>query len=76
MGWSMTEQHFDKKLLTLLFLVTLGCLMAAFFLDGSAALITTLTGVLTTFVGGIITLTSGRSSSQRSGDRTDVPNPS
>ena len=72
----MTEQHFDKKLLTLLFLVTLGCLMAAFFWDAPAMLITVLTGALTTILGGIITLTSGRSSSQRSGDRTDVPNPS
>lgn len=64
----MSEQHFDKKLLTFLFLVTLACLMAAVFLDAKEFLITTLTGILSTFVGGIIMLIRGRDT-QRAGDK-------
>lgn len=67
-----TDPHFDKKLLALLFLVVMFCIMAIslYPIAGQTAqitLVTTLQGALAALMGGIITLTSGRST-QRTTD--------
>lgn len=69
------DPHFDKKLLALLFLVVMFCIMAIslYPLAGQTAqitLVTTLQGALAALMGGIITLTSGRST-QRTSDTKD-----
>lgn len=66
------DPQFDKKLLSLLFAVTLLCLIgiSVFPVPNQTAqitLVTTLSGTLSGLMGGIITLTSGRSS-QRTTD--------
>ncbi len=74
------DTHFDKKLLALLFLVVLLCIMLTFTLRNNQldvryvdTLITVLTGALTTILGGIVTLTSGRASLQRGTDHSPKP---
>ena len=67
-----SDPHFDKKLLALLFLVDLLVLVfvSIYPVEDRTAqitLVTTLTGTLSAIMGGIITLTSGRST-QRTTD--------
>lgn len=69
------DPNYDKKLLAAIFLVVMACLMGISLSPMSdqlsqATLVTVLTGALTTLLGGIITLTSGRST-QRASDPKD-----
>lgn len=78
----MTEEkqpdiHFDKKMLTLIFFVVLLCLMVTSLYPVKDAIaqnsiVTVLTGALTTILGGIITLTSGRTSQRAVDTQTSV----
>lgn len=74
-----SDHNFDKKLLAAIFLVVMACLMAISLSPVSdqlsqATLVTVLTGALTTLLGGIITLTSGRSAA-RAADKTQNGGP-
>lgn len=70
----LVDPYFDKKLLCFVFLIVLACLLTVVFLpnavsiDARSTIITVLTSLLNMVVGGIITLTSGRSAATRTAD--------